>query len=209
MTFGRAGAAPPGFPRPDKGHWSRGHVPAQPGAMPLMPARPLGAPVARGAVGAPGDTQVPQDGAGTGAERGGLQGWQQSQAPSAHLAPAWPVVCARGSAPVPCSVGWGAEAPGDLAVVAEVFGDCCRGWGRWAGPAPLWAQGSSPSLQEQVGGGCRGGLALCPPGLSQVSPAPCWQYCCAGEHTTAQFRHCRFLICLFIIQKLAHILMNP
>lgn len=132
----------------------------------------------------------------------------QSQGPSAHLAAACPVVGEMGSVPAGCAGGAGA--PGDSPTVAEAFGELLQGLGgRWAGPAPLWAQGSSPSLQKQMGGGHGGGHALCLPCLSQVSPAPCWQYCSAAEDTTVQFRHCRFLICLFIIQKLAHILMNP
>lgn len=147
----------------------------------------------------------------SGAVRVGLlQGWWQSQGPSAHLALALPVGCEMGSAPVSCLGAVGAQAPGDFPTMAEVSGELLQGPGSpWAGPAALWAQGSCPSLREQVGGGHGGGRALCPPCLSQVSPSPCWQYCSAGEDTTVQFRHCRFLICLFIIQKLAHILMNP
>lgn len=48
-----------------------------------------------------------------------------------------------------------------------------------------------------------------PPRVSWVKHSLCLQYYSGGEDTTVQFRHCRFLICLFIIQKLAHILMNP
>lgn len=143
-------------------------------------------------------------GCGAGGIRVGLLRAAQSQGPPAL----WWVKCAGHLCPAVCAVG--AEAPGDSPTKAEAFGELLQGLrSLWAGPALLWVQGSSPSLQEQTGGGRGGGHALCPPCLSQVSPAPCWQYCSAGEDTTVQFRHCRFLICLFIIQKLAHILMNP
>lgn len=161
------------------------------------------------------DSQVPEmvlvvvqsmEGCGAGGVRAGLLRAGQSQGSSAHLALACPVFSEL--CPAACAVG--AEAFGDSAIMAEAFAELLQGLGWcWAGPAPLWVQGSSLRLQEQMGGGHRGGHALCPPCVSQVSPAPCWQYCSAGEDTTVQFRHCRFLICLFIIQKLAHILMNP
>lgn len=162
---------------------------------------------------------MPRGGAGSGAERGGcglgVSGWVCCRAGGRarlplhtwHLPALWSVPRARRLCPAAC--GGGQKPLGTWSPWLRPLGGCSRGWGPWAGPAPLWAQGSCASLQEQLRGAHRGGLALCPPCLSQVSPAPCWQYCCAGEDTPAQFRHCRFLICLFIIQKLAHILMNP
>lgn len=158
-----------------------------------------------------GDPWVPRDGAGDcgrdteGLGVGLLWSPERSWGPSAHSGPAapprglWNRVRAVASF---CRGLWrvGAKPPWGLSQPTP------RGQGdAGQGQPPPWVHGAINRREEA---GARQSPAP-PPCPSGVSPWWCLQYYSAGEETTVQFRHCRFLICLFIIQKLAHILMNP
>lgn len=192
MTLARAAAAvpPPGPSSPGRQRAAAaGAAGGSPRRLPVAGGR-------RGAVG------CLRSGAGGGA----------GDTPLARDPPLLPAVCKMGSAQPRLSLGRGQSSAGPFPSPAEGVprsgsGHGGRGHAR-QDQHPPWGRGPAGEQMR----GRRQGTRLCPappPRLSGVRPRLPLQYYSAGEDTAVQFRHCRFLICLFIIQKLAHILMNP